>query len=188
MELYIKTFIVFFIIFFIPIVGIPAQHAESGVLYFHVIDEEETLVFNNYYNQNPRSTFNERGELLHPNLVSSEVIILPVFEMGQQRTNEHGNPDFVAIRTGIRLDRNLIQEVNMETHIFSGEPLISFTLTPEGGVMFFNYTMRNIGELMVIVLNNQVRVIARIIAPIREAGMIQGFNVEEAMMIYDLLK
>ena len=98
-----KKIIAFFIIYFIIIAGISAQNTENGFLYFHIIDDEETQVFNNFYNENPTSTFNERGELINPNLVSSEVIILPVFEMGQQRRNEHGNPDFVAIRIGIRL-------------------------------------------------------------------------------------
>ena len=70
----------------------------------------------------------------------------------------------------------------------SGDPVISFTLTPEGGEIFFNYTMRNIGRLMAIVLNNQVRVTARIIAPIREAGMIQGFDEAESNRIVNLLR
>ena len=183
-----KNIIAFFIIYFIIITGISAQITENGVLYFHIIDDEETQVFNNFYNENPTSTFNEKGELINQNLVSSEVIILPVFDMGQQRNNEHGNPDFVAVRIGIKLERNILKDVQLEKNIFSGDPIISFTLTPEGGEIFFNHTMRNVGKHMAIVLNDQVRVTARIISPIREAVMIQGFDEEESNRIYNLLR
>ena len=165
-----------------------AQHTGNGGLYFHIVDEDETQAFNNFYNANPASTFNQRGELINPNIVSSEVIILGVYDMDKQKNNDQGNPDFVAIRIGIRLDSSLITDVQVDEHMMSGDPIVTFTLTPEGGEIFFNHTQRNVGRPMAVVFNNRVRLIARILAPIREAVMIQGFNEEESNRIARLLR
>ena len=164
-----------------------AQHTGNGGLYFHVVDEDETQAFNNFYNANPTSTFNERGELINPNIVSSDVIIFGVYDMDKQNNNDQGNPDFVAIRTGIRLDRSFIKNVQVDKHMMSGDPIVTFILSPEGGEMFFNHTQRNVGRSMAIVFENRVRLIARIITPIREAVQIQGFDKEESNRIARLL-
>ena len=165
-----------------------AQNTENGGLYFHIVDEDETQAFNDFYNNNPGSTFNERGELINPNIVSPEVIILGVYDMDKQKNNDQGNPDFVAIRTGIRLDSSLIIDVKVDEHMMSGNPIVVFTLSPEGGDMFFNHTMRNVGRTMAIVFENRVRLIARILAPIREAVQIEGFDEEESNRIARLLR
>ena len=165
-----------------------AQNAENGGLYFHIVDEEETQAFNDFYNKNPSSTFDDNGALINPHIVSPDVIILGLFDMGRQKNNAMGNPDFAALRTGIRLDKNEITDVRVEKHMMSGEPIVTFYLSPEGGELFFNHTLRNAGRLMAVVFENQIRFIARITSPIRDAVTIQGFEEEETNRIADLLR
>ena len=54
--------------------------------------------------------------------------------------------------------------------------------------MFYNLTQKNTGKPMAVALGNQVRLIAIITTPIREAISIQGIDEEEAKEIAGMLK
>jgi preprotein translocase subunit SecD len=76
---------------------ITAKNLEKGNLSFYIIDKEITQYFNNYYNENPNSTFNEKGELLNPKIIPSDVFILPFLDINVQRRNEN-NPEYGTVR------------------------------------------------------------------------------------------
>ena len=183
-----KNNVLLIIFLFITSTFALTQDADKNTLYFCIVDEEETRIFTNYYNENPVSTFNEGGELINPNILSSDVIILGVFDGHKQRYNADGNPDFVAVRIGIKLEKSQIKNVDIGKDIFSGRPVVNFFLTPEGGEMFYNLTQKNTGKPMAVALGNQVRLIAIITTPIREAISIQGIDEEEAKEIAGMLK
>ena len=112
------------------------QDADKNTLYFCIVDEEETRIFTNYYKENPASTFNERGELINPNILSSDVIILGVFDGHKQRYNADGNPDFVAVRIGIKLEKNQIKNVVIRA-IFKTRLVLKMALEkPAFGLVF----------------------------------------------------
>ncbi len=61
------------------------------------------------------------------------------------------------------------------------QPAVSFTLTPDGGNKFEEYTRAHIGERMAIVLDNRVRSAPVIRGQIRDEGVIEGsFTVQQA--------
>ena len=62
-----------------------------------------------------------------------------------------------------------------------GEPIVGFSLTPEGGRKFGQLTETNVGRNLAIVLDNRVRSAPRINSKIEDEGIIEGsFTPQEA--------
>lgn len=69
------------------------------------------------------------------------------------------------------------------------EPVVSFTLTREGGDKFYELTSKNFGRPLAIVLDNKIISVATIQATIRDSGSISGsFTAEKARTLALLLK
>jgi preprotein translocase subunit SecD len=69
------------------------------------------------------------------------------------------------------------------------EPIVAFTLTREGGDLFYELTSKNFNRPLAIVLDGQVISVAQIRAAIRDSGTITGnFNSERARTLSMLLK
>jgi preprotein translocase subunit SecD len=69
------------------------------------------------------------------------------------------------------------------------EPVVSFTLTREGGDKFYELTSKNFGRLLAIVLDNKIISVAGIQATIRDSGSITGnFTADRARTLALLLK
>jgi len=63
----------------------------------------------------------------------------------------------------------------------TGSPLVSFTLSGEGGRKFYNFTSQHVGESLAVVLDNKVQEVANIKEPIHDRGQIEGrFSEQEA--------
>ncbi|MCL2008599.1 MAG: protein translocase subunit SecD, partial [Treponema sp.] len=159
-----------------------------GSLVFHIVDEEATAAFNAFYNANPLSTFDSRGELLDPSIVPADVVIRGVFDrdrygLDEHRRNVYGNPDYVAIKREVGLDGNYIQSADVIRDPIDGRPRVTFMLSAEGGEIFFRLTSANVDRVMAIVLEDRVRSQATIRTGIREAVSLEGFGLEEANSI-----
>lgn len=69
------------------------------------------------------------------------------------------------------------------------EPIVAFTLTREGGDLFYELTSKNFNRPLAIVLDNQIISVAQIKAAIRDSGTITGnFTSERARTLAMLLK
>ena len=165
-----------------------------GSLVFHIVDYEETIAFNNYYNANPMETlFDEQQELINPYIVSPNVIIRGVYDRDEyglevHRRNSFGNPEYVALRRHEYLDGTYIRDVAVNRSQVDGRPMINFQLSSEGGEIFHRLTSANIENQMAIVLEGRVRSMATIRAAIRTDVSLEGFSSEEANVIYNLLR
>ena len=160
----------------------------KGSLAFHIVDEEATLAFSNYYNANPAGTFNPQGELINPSLVPSDVVIRGVYDkdrygLDEQRRNSHGNLDYVAIKREVGLDGNHIQSAEVNRNTLDGRPQVTFMLDSEGGEIFYRLTSANVNKPMAIVLEDRVKSQATIRSAIRDAVSLEGFGAEEAQGI-----
>jgi preprotein translocase subunit SecD len=70
----------------------------------------------------------------------------------------------------------------------TGQREVRFTLTNEAGERFYDYTSKNVGQSMAVVMNNQVREVASIKEPIHDTGEISGsFSQDEVMALSKLL-
>jgi len=70
----------------------------------------------------------------------------------------------------------------------TGQREVQFTLTNEAGDRFYDYTSKNVGQSMAVVLNDQVREVATIQSAIRDRGEITGsFSKDEVTALSKLL-
>jgi preprotein translocase subunit SecD len=70
----------------------------------------------------------------------------------------------------------------------SGRRNVQFTLTNEAGDRFYDYTSKNVGQSMAVVMNDQVREVATIQSAIRDRGEITGsFTQDEVTALSRLL-
>jgi len=165
-----------------------------GSLAFHIVDEEATIAFNAIYNENPSLVlFDSQGELLNPGIVPPDVVIRGVYErddygLEYQRRNSQGNLEFVAIKREVGLDGNHIRDVAVNRGQVDGRPMVNFQLTSEGGEIFHRLTSANIGRPMAIVLEDRVRSQAVIRSAIRSDVSLEGFALDEANTIANLLR
>jgi len=166
-----------------------------GSLTFHIVDEDATRIFNNFYNANPAGTFNAQGELVNPDMLPPDVVVRGVFGRDQfgldeQARNPFGNPDFVAIRREVGLDGTHIQnaEVSRNPDPMERHPVVTFRLSSEGGEIFHRLTSANVNRPMAIVMEDRVRSIATIRGPIRDAVSLEGFAADEARNIALMLR
>jgi len=157
----------------------------KGSLAFHIVDDEATATFNNYYNANPLHTLNVRGELNEPSILPSDVVIRGVYNkdrygLDEQRRNSYGNPDYIAVKREVGLDGNHIRNAEVNRNSIDGRPLVTFNLDDEGGEIFYKLTSANIGKPMAIVLEDRVKSVATIRGAIRESVQLEGFGGDEA--------
>ena len=164
-----------------------------GSLAFHIVDEEATIAFNQFFNANPTTTFDSRGQLINPDIVPPDVVIRGVFDRDRygldvHRRNVFGNPEYVAIRREVGLDGNHIQSAQVNRHQLDGRPHVTFMLDSEGGEIFHRLTTANVGRVMAIVVEDRVRSQATIRTAIRDAVSLEGFGAEEAHSIALMLR
>ncbi|MGC1460689.1 MAG: protein translocase subunit SecD [Terracidiphilus sp.] len=70
----------------------------------------------------------------------------------------------------------------------TGRRNVQFTLTNEAGDRFYDYTSKNVGQSMAVVMNDQVREVATIQSAIRDRGEITGsFTQDEVTALSKLL-
>jgi preprotein translocase subunit SecD len=71
----------------------------------------------------------------------------------------------------------------------TGQRNVRFTLTNEAGDRFYDYTSKNVGQRMAVVMNDRVREVATIESAIRDSGEIRGsFSPDEVAGLSKLLR
>jgi preprotein translocase subunit SecD len=165
----------------------------KGSLTFNMEDSEATAAFNNYYRQNPTTTFDASGKLLNPSIVPPDVMVLGYYTkdkygLDEQVRNTDGNLMYIAVKKEIGLDGNHIQEALVERDNMDGKPEVTFRLDSEGGEIFFRLTSANVDKMLTIVLDDKVRSRATITTSIRDAVRISGFGQDEANNLALLLR
>ncbi|MDR1866824.1 MAG: protein translocase subunit SecD [Treponema sp.] len=149
-----------------------------GSLNFHIVDTEATAAFNTYYQANPLTTFDSKGDLIDSSIVPSDVLIRGVYTKDRYGLDQFTG--YTAIKKEVGLDGNHIQSAIVERDSISGKPEVTFVLDSEGGDTFYQLTSANVGKVLAIVLDDRVKSQATIQAAIRESVRLTGFGAEEA--------
>jgi preprotein translocase subunit SecD len=157
----------------------------KGSLTFQLEDSEATEAFYNYYSANPTTTFDANGNLLNPSIVPSDVVVLGVYTkdrygLDEQVRNLDGSLRYIAVKKEIGLDGNYIVDASVDRNNMDGKPEVIFTLSNEGGEIFYKLTSANVNKSLAIVLDNKVKSHPNISTGIHERGTITGFSSEEA--------
>jgi preprotein translocase subunit SecD len=165
----------------------------KGSLAFHLVDEDATRVFNEYYYAHPTTTFDAYGNLLNPAIVPADVIIRGVYVkdrygLDEQRRNSFGLPEYAAIKREVGLDGNHIQSAQVSRNSMDGKPEVVFALDSEGGEIFYRLTSANINKPLSIILDDKVKSQATIRNAIRDSVQLTGFGAEEAENIALILR
>jgi len=157
----------------------------KGSLTFQLEDSEATQAFYQYYSANPTAIPDANGNLLNPNIVPPDVVVLGVYKkdrygLDEQARNKDGSLSYIAVKKEIGLDGNYIEDASVDRNNMDGKPEIVFKLTSEGGDLFYKLTSANVNKNLAIVLDNKVKSHPNISTGIHERGTITGFTSEEA--------
>jgi len=157
-----------------------------GRLAFHIVDEEATATFYEYYRSNPTRTFDGEGNLIDPSIVSSDVVIRGVYEKDRYGLDQFVS--YIALKREVGLDGNHIQNAVVDRDQVTGRPEVTFFLDEEGGELFYKLTSANVNKRMAIVMDDRVKSSATIQEAIRESVRLSGFAADEANNIALVLR
>jgi len=157
----------------------------KGSLTFHLQDVEATNAFYQYYRMNPTGTFDTNGNLLIEGIIPPHTMVLGMYEKDKygldvQERDLDGLPRYIVVNREVGLDGNYIVDANVDRDSMSGQPIVAFQLSSEGGEIFYKLTSANVNKPLAIVLDDKVKSSPNITTGIRERGTISGFNQEEA--------
>lgn len=107
----------------------------------------------------------------------TEVDVLPSTK--EDQFGRAAGSEFIAVRksvtvTGADLKNARVQKGRL------GEPIIGFSLTPEGGRKFGDLTGSNVGRRLAIVLDNKIESAPTINSKIEDQGIIEGSFTQQA--------
>jgi preprotein translocase subunit SecD len=86
------------------------------------------------------------------------------------------------------LDGTAIRDAAVSRGSLTGDPVVNFTLTPEGGETFYRFTSANVGKVLCILHDDRIKAQAKISTSIRDQVMVAGFSSDEARELALLLK
>jgi protein-export membrane protein, SecD/SecF family len=159
----------------------------KGLLSFHIVDDEATSAFLQYYNQHPTSTFDADYKLLDPTVIPAGDMLL-----GQYTKDSYGLDErtgFLVVKSEVGLEGKHIQSAQTSRDNVSGQPLVTFSLDSEGTKIFADLTSKNVKKRMAIVSDEKIKSAATIQETI-PTGQVQisGFSANEAENIKAVLR
>ncbi|ULQ60368.1 protein translocase subunit SecD [Brucepastera parasyntrophica] len=158
----------------------------KGILAFHMVDNDATNQFLQYYAQFPTSTFDSEYNLLNPDIIPSGTQVMGYYVKDSYGIDERRG--FLVIKSEPGLEGKHIK--NVETHSDRyGQPAVTFSLDSEGAQIFADLTANNVGETLAIVSEDKIKSYASIRQAIPNGQVeISGFSAEEAENIKAVLR
>lgn len=159
----------------------------KGILAFHMVDSEATDAFNQYYQQNPTSTFDAEYNLFNPSIIPSDTRVLGVYTKDSYGLDERTG--FLVIKKEVGLEGRHIQSAETRRDSISGQPRVNFVLDAEGSKIFAELTGNNVKKSLAIVSDDKIKSHAVINEAI-PTGQVQisGFSSEEAENLKAVLR
>ena len=157
-----------------------------GLLAFHIVDDDATQAFYNYYNANPTHTFDADYNLLDPAIIPADTKVLGVYKKDAYGLDERDG--FLVIKKDAALEGKHLQRVSTTTNQ-TNEPLVVFELDSEGAEIFATVTTENKGKRLAIVSDDKIKSAPNIKEPITGGtGTISGFSADEAENLKTILR
>lgn len=160
-----------------------------GILAFHLVDDDATAQFYQYYNANPGTTFDANYQLLDPTIIPEDTMVLGVYHKDAYGIDERDeNQPFLVVKKQAGLDGKHLTEVETSRGN-TGQPVVEFALTGEGAEIFAKLTTDNKGKRLAIVSDNKIKSAPNINEPITGGrGIIQGFTAAEGENLKAVLR
>jgi preprotein translocase subunit SecD len=107
---------------------------------------------------------------------------------GSMATGSDAESVYVLQRVSV-VAGNEFRSADPGTDPNTGQRIVNFTLTNEAGDKFYDYTSKNVGQSMAVVMGGRVREVARIESGIRDQGFIRGsFSPDEVTILSKMLR
>ncbi|MEL3904542.1 MAG: protein translocase subunit SecD [Treponemataceae bacterium] len=161
-----------------------------GLLAFHIVDEEATQTFREYYRNNPGKTFDADYNLLDSSIIPEDCMVLGVYHKDAYGIDERDDREpFLVVKKEAGLEGKHLVSVNTTADTTLNTPLVVFNLDAEGGKIFADLTTENVGKRLAIVSDNKIKSAPNIKEAITGgAGNISGFSATEAENLKTVLR
>jgi hypothetical protein len=107
---------------------------------------------------------------------------------GSVGAGPNANSVFVLKRASI-VSGSDFRSADPSINSYTGQREVQFTLTNEAGDRFYDYTSKNVGHYMAVVMNGRIREVAALNSAIRDRGMITGsFTQDEVAALSMMLR
>ena len=110
---------------------------------------------------------------------------------GVFKRDEHGLERYKGYAVVLEqpgLDGTAIRDAAVSRNNLTGEPVVNFRLTAEGGEAFYRLTSASIGKVLAILYDDRIKAQATIKSAIRDMVQVEGFSADEARELALLLK
>lgn len=160
-----------------------------GILAFHIVDDEATEKFKEYYRNNPGKTFDAEYNLLDPSIIPEDTVVMGVYHKDEYGIDQRDTREpFLVVKKEAGLDGKYLVSVDTSTDATS-KPVVIFTLDSEGAKIFGDLTSANEKKRLAIVSDNKIKEAPTIREPILGGrGSISGFSTQEAENLKTILR
>ncbi len=161
-----------------------------GMLAFHIVDDEATQKFREYYRNNPGKTFDANYNLLDPSIIPEDCMVMGVYHKDSYGIDERDDREpFLVVKKKPGLEGKHLTSANTTSDSRLNTPLVVFNLDNEGGKIFADLTTENTGKRLAIVSDNKIKSAPNIKEPITGgSGSISGFSAVEANNLKTVLR
>ena len=157
-----------------------------GMLAFHMVDDEATQAFMDFYNRYPASTFDAEYNLLDPSIIPPDTRLLGLYRKDSYGLDQRDG--FLVTKKEVALRGRHIQSAESRRDEM-GRPVVNFILDGEGTRIFADLTTNNVNKRLAIVSDDKIRSNAVINEPIPGGSVqISGFSAEEAENLRAVLR
>ncbi|MBN1412092.1 MAG: protein translocase subunit SecD [Spirochaetales bacterium] len=153
----------------------------KGRLNFHIVDRDGTQKFQDYYRAHPTDFLAPDGlSLKDPTILPPGTVIRPIVEKDKYGVDVPKG--YAVIKEEVALSGNYIKDATTRNDPTTMRPYVTFTLTNDGGDLFYKVTSANKGEILAVVLDDKIKFQATISGPIHSAVQVSGtsFDAKEA--------
>ncbi len=158
-----------------------------GSLTFQMVDSALTSRVNSDYQRNPNLIFSENGQLVAPEYIPDDRILLGYYV--EDAYGIEALESLVVLEREIGLDGMHLKSAQTSTDQQTHRPVVNFQLDSEGGNIFYALTSRNVGQSLAVVMDGKVKSVARINSAIHDSVQLSGgFTDEEAASLAITLK
>ncbi|MEL3912959.1 protein translocase subunit SecD [Treponema pedis] len=161
-----------------------------GLLSFHIVDDEASAKFIEYYRNNPGKTFDSDYNLLDSSVIPEDCMVLGVYHKDAYGIDERDeNMPFLVVKKQAGLEGKHLISANTAADSTLNTPIVEFSLDAEGGKIFADLTAQNVGKRLAIVSDNKIKSAPNIKEPITGgSGNISGFSATEAENLKTVLR
>lgn len=160
-----------------------------GILAFHIVDDEATEKFKEYYRQHPGNTFDAEYNLLDPSIIPEDTKVMGVYHKDEYGLDQRDEKEpYLVVKKVPGLEGKYLESVETTTDNTS-KPIVVFSLSGEGAEIFAKLTTENEKKRLAIVSDNKIKEAPTIREPIVGGrGSISGFSAQEAENLRTILR